>query len=109
MLSLPGAVLVVLLAIFLAIGFLPSIIARKVKHRNKLAIYAANSISLFGPFSDQYQWIGVAGWLGCIIWALYKSQEVKVIQGPPGPAGKDAVSLSKAGVIADKHRDPIGY
>ena len=76
------AILLVLLAIGLAIYFLPAIIARSRDHDNKTAIFVLNL--LLG-------W-SVIGWVGAMVWAFTNSTaapepEPSWMQPRPLPAG----------------------
>jgi hypothetical protein len=85
MLKIPVFVIsgLIAIAIILALYFLPSIIAARRNHLNRVAIYALN---FFLGWS-------VIAWILCLVWALSNSSpQVVVVQqnaappAPPAPA-----------------------
>lgn len=111
MMSVGGAFIIVLFVGLLLVGFIPTIVAYRKKHRNKLAVGVANFAALFVPLPDDLKWLGLVAWLLCLAFALWKSPDIKVVQGPEGPTGakgdkgdpgKDAIPMSKAGNITEK-------
>lgn len=82
------------------IWMVPTIIAYKRDHRNKVVIFVMSVVISMLP---TLVFVGL-GWVMLLAFSLYKSPEVVVVQGPsgePGPPGKDAdeIPLSAAGVV----------
>lgn len=90
------------------IWMVPSIIAYKRDHRNKVVILVMSVIISVIPTTL----FMVIGYLFLLAFSLYRSPEVVVIQGPkgdpglPGRNGKDAdeIPLSKSGVLKPRRK-----
>lgn len=87
------------------IWMVPTIIAYKRDHRNKVVIFVMSVVISMLP---TLVFVGL-GWVMLLAFSLYKSPEVVVVQGPrgePGPPGKDAdeIPLSAAGVVKPPKR-----
>lgn len=93
--------------LFVALWLIPTIIAHKRKHRNKVVIFVMSIIASVLPVSI----FVFLGYIILLAFSLYRSPDIVVVQGPrgePGPKGKDAdeIPLSAAGVVKPKNSDP---
>lgn len=101
--------------IIVAIWLIPSIIAYQRGDRNLKIIFVLSVILSLIPFP----WLSLIGYVGVLVFSMYRGPDLKVIQGPPGRDGKngkdgekgrdaDEIPLSKSGVLKPREVDTAG-
>ena len=114
MLSLSGALVVLVFVGFLMVGFLPTIVAYRKKHPNRFVVGVVNAAFLFCQVPDQYKWVMALGWFLCLAFAFWKTERVTVIEtrpvsSPVGQAGPRGGSGATAPVGAPGPQEDSEY